>query len=286
MALLFSNWFRAEYHTASGSRGDNYTGDWFTSSPVAVFSQDFAVTGAEEGGRWVFSWISIPFSLEVDDFYLNRVRLQGYFDFESGNLAQPINSQSLGGFAEGTSPQTAFDYVDLGGGTLQLIGLGYYEADFIGFTMEGTSGHDLLEGSAGGDVLYGYAGNDNLWGYAGNDSLVGGDDNDLLVGGIGDDTLYGDSGGDTLIGDAGNDALVGGAGTDLMYGGIGDDSLMAGADEATNNYLDGGDGNDSLTGDLGRDVMVGGFGHDTLVGYAGDAGGRRRQRHALWRRWK
>ena len=259
MVSLYSNPFIARYYRPAALPA--ITTPAFGTRPIRWIPRFQTTTPADEGGTWVIYRTGQPAYLEYSDDYLNRVAIDSYYDAELNTTVVPYY-YSLYGYSAGTSAYDAYDYVTLGDSTLQLFGLGYYEADPVGVTRYGTPQNDLLEGGAGPDVLYGFAGNDSLWGYGGDDSLVGGIDSDILAGGDGNDTLYGEEGGDTLVGDAGNDLLAGGSGVDLMYGGAGDDTLTAGANELTNNYLNAGDGNDNMIGDLADDVMEGGAGND------------------------
>ncbi len=138
--------------------------------------------------------------------------------------------------------------------------------EFIGVSVRGTEGDDILRGSVNGedlvdfegdDTLYGAAGDDHLNAQAGDDDLFGGDGNDRLYGGTDDDELYGGPGVDELHGGDGWDWLEGDAGDDLLYGGDGGDDLYGRA------------GNDTLYGDAGGDMLYGGRGDDKLYGGAG-----------------
>ncbi|WP_262027944.1 cadherin domain-containing protein [Microvirga sp. Mcv34] len=54
-------------------------------------------------------------------------------------------------------------------------------SDWIGETVTGTSGHEILVGGSGNDVFFGGVGNDTLNGGVGNDTLSGGAGNDIFV---------------------------------------------------------------------------------------------------------
>jgi hypothetical protein len=95
--------------------------------------------------------------------------------------------------------------------------------------IRGTEGDDVLRGTALADVLVGLAGNDRLVAvdpYYMGDTLLGGDGDDVLVGGWrgeilkggrGDDVLKGGNSGDWLYGGPGHDRLSGGRGNDFVY---------------------------------------------------------------------
>ncbi len=94
----------------------------------------------------------------------------------------------------------------------------------------GTAGNDTLRGSDLADVLVGLGGNDRLFandpGYVG-DTLLGGPGNDVLVGGFRQDTLDGGAGDDTLLGGPSGDLLIGGRGHDHLHGQGGADVIRA-----------------------------------------------------------
>lgn len=90
---------------------------------------------------------------------------------------------------------------DITGGDKNLIGGAY-----IGSTLDGGAGDDILRAQAGDDVLLGGTGND---------VLLGGSGTDLLLGGAGDDKLVGDSGN--------NDRMAGGTGDDTYLVSLGSD---------------------------------------------------------------
>jgi hypothetical protein len=82
----------------------------------------------------------------------------------------------------------------------------------------GTEGDDVIAGTDLADVLVGLAGNDRLVardGYMG-DTLLGGEGDDLLVGGFAEDIVRGGPGNDRLLGGRRRDALYGGPGGDFI----------------------------------------------------------------------
>ena len=94
----------------------------------------------------------------------------------------------------------------------------------------GTGGDDVLRGTELADILIGLAGNDRLVavdpGYMG-DTLLGGDGNDLLLGAVRGEILKGGPGEDVLRGGNSGDWLYGGPGRDRLYGGRGNDFIYA-----------------------------------------------------------
>jgi Tol biopolymer transport system component len=94
----------------------------------------------------------------------------------------------------------------------------------------GTPGDDRLRGTGLADVLLGLAGNDRLEGdapgYVG-DTLDGGPGADVLVGTFRNDTLFGRSGVDRLLGGPSGDLLVGGPGADMIDAQGGIDTIEA-----------------------------------------------------------
>ncbi len=101
-----------------------------------------------------------------------------------------------------------------------------------------------------GDTLIGNLGKDVIYGTINNDKLNGTDDADKMYGSLGDDRLDGNKGDDILEGGEGNDRLNGGQGNDKLYGGSGDDILIGGR---------------------GSDILVGGDGYDQFVFKRGDS---------------
>lgn len=145
----------------------------------------------------------------------------------------------------------------------------YVVQGFIGTTVIGNSGANIITGNAGNDTLDGRYGNDIVYGGAGDDYLWGGTDNgiDTLVGETGNDHLYGSGGDDVLDGGDGTDFLDGGLGNDALTGSNGDDQLWG---NTGNDQLQGGAGNDLLMGEAGDDVLNGGAGTNTLAGGLGN----------------
>jgi Tol biopolymer transport system component len=94
----------------------------------------------------------------------------------------------------------------------------------------GTDADDSLRGTGLADILLGLAGNDRLTGlsagYVG-DTLDGGAGDDVLVGTYVGDLLYGRAGRDRLFGGLSGDLLYGGAGADRIAGQGGRDTVYA-----------------------------------------------------------
>jgi Tol biopolymer transport system component len=94
----------------------------------------------------------------------------------------------------------------------------------------GTAGPDTLRGTIFADVLVGLAGNDRLFALDGNyvgDTLLGGPGDDVLSGGYWGDLLVGGPGLDKLYGGLSADQLVGGPGHDRLSGQGGQDFIYA-----------------------------------------------------------
>jgi dipeptidyl aminopeptidase/acylaminoacyl peptidase len=94
----------------------------------------------------------------------------------------------------------------------------------------GTAGDDVLTGTPLADVLLGEGGNDTLVAVPSffvGDTLEGGPGNDLLVGSSVTDTLEGGPGNDVLRGGSGPDLLIGGPGRDVIQGQGGRDLIYA-----------------------------------------------------------
>jgi Tol biopolymer transport system component len=99
-----------------------------------------------------------------------------------------------------------------------------------GCRIVGTTGDDVLTGTPLADVLLGEDGNDTLVAVPSffvGDTLEGGPGNDLLVGSVATDTLEGGPGKDILRGGPGADLLVGGPGRDVIQGQGGRDLIYS-----------------------------------------------------------
>ena len=90
---------------------------------------------------------------------------------------------------------------------------------FVGSTLIGGDGIDVIGGSGGNDRMFGGAEIEIEAAIAEGGSASGTDQlGDWLSGWGGDDTIVGGDGADVLFGGAGNNTLVGGAGDDHIYG--------------------------------------------------------------------
>ncbi len=95
-----------------------------------------------------------------------------------------------------------------------------------GHSLSGLGGNDTIIGGNKGLIGGAYIGS-TLDGGAGDDLLIAQAGDDALLGGTGDDVMFGGSGTDLLIGGAGNDQLAGDFGNnDRMAGGAGDDTYL------------------------------------------------------------
>jgi len=151
--------------------------------------------------------------------------------------------------------------------------------EYLGATMNGEDGADILTGGSGRDTLNGGAGDD---------VLNGGGDNDTIDGGAGTDTAVfsGNRSAYTISTTSGVTTVTGPDGTDTLTnverlqfanglfditgaplnpsidGTSGPDNIVGTADDDTINGLD---GDDVITGGLGNDTIDGGAGVDTAV---------------------
>jgi len=113
----------------------------------------------------------------------------------------------------------------------------------------GTRGDDVLTGTPLADVLLGEGGNDTLVSVASffvGDTLRGGTGNDLLVGSSVSDTLEGGPGNDVLRGGSGPDLLLGGSERDVLQGQGGRD--LVGARDGTRDVVSCGTNRGKTTG--------------------------------------
>ena len=96
--------------------------------------------------------------------------------------------------------------------------------------LVGTPRDDVIRGTELADVIVGLAGHDRLFardsGYVG-DTLLGGEGDDVLVGHYSSDLLRGGRGSDRLLGGPNGDVLEGGPGRDKLVGQAGRDLVYA-----------------------------------------------------------
>ena len=125
--LMAQNDFTARYYSPTGVAGDWYSGIWYLAGNMPP---DVITTAADDGGTWVIRRNGQPGVHLLDDSLRGRVSITTYYDAETNTTVTPYYyamGQSLGGTAYNT-----VDYISLGGGTLQIIGGGFYEADYLG----------------------------------------------------------------------------------------------------------------------------------------------------------
>ena len=122
-----------------------------------------------------------------------------------------------------------------------------------GWTLQDSSGDEVLYGSAQQDTINASAGNDELRGRGGDDSISGGS---------GNDEIFGNEGNDWIEGGADNDIINAGQGNDTVNGGLGNDRIVGGT--TGRDQLNGGDGDDVITGYSEADTLSGGTGIDTF----------------------
>ncbi|NEZ65136.1 calcium-binding protein [Leptolyngbyaceae cyanobacterium CCMR0082] len=110
---------------------------------------------------------------------------------------------------------------------------------FLGGSIFGTFGDDIIVGTDASDDIHGLGGDD---------LLIGGNGSDKLNGGFGDDVIFGGNAdlspsfaSDTLFGGEGNDRLYGNTGNNRFYGENGNDIIN---DSGANMIADGGAGDD------------------------------------------
>ncbi len=134
-------------------------------------------------------------------------------DVDGNNGTDSIAGKATGTYQRTFNRDTNISIVEVNASTVTFVGdtlIGNLGKDVI----YGTIKNDNLDGTDGADKIYGSLGDDKLYGNKGDDILEGGQGNDKLHGGRGNDKLYGGWGDDTLIGGRGNDILVGGDGYD------------------------------------------------------------------------
>jgi Ca2+-binding RTX toxin-like protein len=88
---------------------------------------------------------------------------------------------------------------------LSLIKLNLSAVEFLGDTLIGNLGTDVIYGTIWDDRLTGTQQGDKIYSSLGNDRLKGRNGDDTLMGGLGNDYLVGGAGNDELTGDRGSD---------------------------------------------------------------------------------
>jgi hypothetical protein len=100
-------------------------------------------------------------------------------------------------------------------------------------TIFGTNGSYTINGTSGPDVILAFSGADTISGLGGEDRICGGDGNDIINGGGGNDRLFGERGNDTINGGTGNDQLFGGPDDDTLNGGDNTDTCDFGGGQVS-----------------------------------------------------
>ncbi|MBD2773631.1 calcium-binding protein [Iningainema tapete] len=121
---------------------------------------------------------------------------------------------------------------------ITLVEINASAVTFLGDTLIGNLGQDVIYGTIDNDRLNGTNGADKIYGSIGDDRLDGKDGNDILEGGQGNDHLDGGQGDDKLYGGLGNDILIGGRGSDILVGGEGYDQFVFKRSDNLNGDLD------------------------------------------------
>ncbi|AMN44277.1 beta strand repeat-containing protein [Rhodoplanes sp. Z2-YC6860] len=118
----------------------------------------------------------------------------------SANATVFVNGLAAGVTIDGADPTLDTLVVNGGGGndTIDASGL---SANWIGLTIDGGAGNDIITGSQGADMILGGDGNDTVTGGRGNDVAFLGSGNDTLIWNPGDgsDLVEGQAGTDTLV---------------------------------------------------------------------------------------
>jgi serralysin len=186
--------------------------------------------------------------LVLDTTNPNQPKILDYFGIR-GNL---ISSKKIGNLKLGSSRNVTLSYQDRtsdidgnnGQDSITVSVIGRYQnkfkqntnitiieinasaISFIGDTLIGNLGQDVIYGTIKNDSLKGSKLADKIYGSLGNDTLNGRGDNDILEGGQGNDWLYGGEGNDKLHGGWDNDVLIGASGSDVLVGGDGNDKFV------------------------------------------------------------
>lgn len=155
------------------------------------------------------------------------------------------------------------------------------------YTVNGTSGNNVLSGGGGDDIINGRKGADTLSGGGGIDILNGGWGNDTFIGSFyasAFSTMRGNKGNDTyrILTDNAKVVERAGQGLDTVEAGITyklgknvenltltGETAIDGTGNALNNKITGNDHANTLKGGGGVDTLDGGKGADTMIGAAG-----------------
>jgi serralysin len=120
----------------------------------------------------------------------------------------------------------AYRNVFKGNSKITIVQINSSAVEFIGDTLIGNLGEDVIYGTIRNDQLHGSDHADKIYGSFGNDRLDGYKGDDILEGGKGEDLLYGYQGDDKLYGGWDDDLLNGGDGNDVLIGGDGHDEFV------------------------------------------------------------
>lgn len=231
---------------------------WIDSMPgfaapvtLNLFGSMARITNSD--GTWtVFHGDIGGFSLDAQGHLVGTIRWMTRTTAGAG-FGDAVELQAYGG---------AFDHLNIP--ALTLLGLNTEDRfntlfGFLGLTLNGDAGNNLLGGGLFGDAFNGFGGSDTVsyrhaqggiladltgafpgFGEA-NGDIFSSIEN--LTGSSFSDRLFGDANANTLNGRAGGDVLTGRGGDDVLNGDSGDDTLIGGL------------GNDILNGGLGRDLL-------------------------------
>ena len=198
-----------------------------------------------------------------------------------------LDNLTVGNFADllsNTADVSGDAVITLSGNTITIKNVTkaqLLESDFIGLSVDPTSGDDTLIGLETSDNINALGGNDTMYGNGGNDILNGGAGNDYIDGGTGADAMTGGTGDDTFVVDESSDTVAenAGEGTDIVLSGVTrtiganvenltltGSSDINGSGHSGNNVINGNSGNNVLTGNGGSDTLYGNAGNDTLNG--------------------
>ena len=255
--------------------------------PRAAIARAHAL--ADDKNDWVFTFLSVPFSLygqEGDD----ALRGGTGDDYLDGGTGADAMFGDTGVDRTSYAAKPAGVVVTLDGfdndGVLN-------ERDNVSATIENITGsrfNDTIFGSTSDNVINGNRGNDVLWGLDGADTFPtpGLDGADVYNGGAGvDHVTYARRAERVVVqldGMANDGEFVAAEGDNVrldveqVTGGRNDDALFGNSFENRldgtlgNDLLDGRGGPDKLIGDAGSDRLFGGFGNDVLEGADGTAG--------------
>lgn len=149
-------------------------------------------------------------------------------DVDGNNGQDSVTGKSIGTYQQTFKRDTNITLVEVNASAIS----------FVGDTLIGNLGTDVIYGTIDKDKLIGSDGVDKIYGSLGNDRLDGNSGDDILEGGRGNDRLNGDQGNDKLYGGEGDDILIGGRGSDILAGGDGYDQFLLKRGDSLNSELD------------------------------------------------